>query len=104
MAEENGLENWKKIKSMQIAREELREMLLKSIKERCAVFTDDMDKPLNQKTPPSNPLKSFLEKSPEFNNLIDFLNEASKTLKLPEMIESVGKFLDGFIEKDSSSP
>ena len=103
MAEVNGLENWQKIKSMQIARKELKEMVIKSIKERCAVFSD-INKPLNQKTPPSNPLQDLLEKSPGFNNLIEFLDEATKRLKLPEMIKSVGKFLDGFIEKGSSDP
>ena len=103
MAEGNGLENWQKIKSMQIARKDLVEMVIKSIEERCAVFSD-INKPLNQKTPPSNPLQDLLEKSPGFNNLIEFLDEATKRLKLPEMIKSVGKFLDGFIEKDSSDP
>jgi hypothetical protein len=103
MTEENVLENWQKIKLIQTRRKELEEMVIKSIEERCAVFSD-INKPLNQKTPPSNPLKDLLEKSPEFNNLIEFLDEACKRLKLPEMIKSVGKYLDGFIEKDSSDP
>ncbi len=103
MAEVNGLENWQKIKSMQIARKDLVEMVIKSIEKRCAVFSD-INKPLNQKTPPSNPLQDLLEKSPGFNNLIEFLDEASKRLQLPEMIKYVGKLLDGFIEKDSSDP
>ncbi|MBM3590728.1 MAG: hypothetical protein FJX30_05105 [Alphaproteobacteria bacterium] len=112
MAEEKGLQDGQipqNEEEAQDPKKRLKEMLLKSIEDRYAVFKvfkDDMDKPLNQKTTPSNPVESFLEKSPQFNNLIDFLYETSEKLKLnfPEIRNSVGELLDGLglIEENSS--
>jgi len=108
MAEEKGLQGRQipqNEEEAQDPKKRLKEMLLKSIEDRYAfykVFKDDMDKPLNQKTPPSNPVKSFLEKSPQFDNLINFLYETYEKLNFQEIRNSVGELLDGLIEGNSS--